>query len=152
MTHFVTPLCSHLKQNPIYSTTSIIDLEQVSLGSLWSLRSHLQEASTLATANYPETLHRIAVVNSPSFFPTIWGWIKNWFDEGTRNKIHVLGKDPGPVLRNLINSKDLPKAYGGELEWKFEDNPSLDDEAKEVITEMPKGPYIFREGTVQKPI
>jgi hypothetical protein len=43
---------------------------------LWNWRKHLQEASTLATANYPETLSTIAVVNSPSFFPTAWGWIK----------------------------------------------------------------------------
>ena len=48
----------------------------MSLGALWSFRSHLQDSSRLATANYPETLHAIAVVNSPSFFPTVWGWIK----------------------------------------------------------------------------
>jgi hypothetical protein len=48
----------------------------VSLGMMWSLRRHLQQASELATAHYPETLHTIAVVNAPSFFPTVWSWIK----------------------------------------------------------------------------
>jgi hypothetical protein len=43
---------------------------------MWSLRRHLQQASELATAHYPETLHTIAVVNAPSFFPTVWSWIK----------------------------------------------------------------------------
>lgn len=80
MTNFVMPLCSHLPHStsptPISSVTTIIDLHDVSLRSMWHLRTHLQQASTLATANYPETLNTIAVVNSPSFFPTVWGWIK----------------------------------------------------------------------------
>jgi hypothetical protein len=73
------PLCSflpHATQTPITSVVTIIDLENVSIGSMWTLRSHLSESAKLATANYPETLSTIAIVNAPSFFPTIWGWIK----------------------------------------------------------------------------
>ncbi|KXN83114.1 Sec14 cytosolic factor [Leucoagaricus sp. SymC.cos] len=155
MARFSLPLCTALPHpsspTPISSTTSIIDLEGVSLGAMWRLRNHLQEASRLATANYPETLGTIAVVNSPSFFPTIWGWIKGWFDEGTRNKIHVLGKEPGPRLLEIINSEDLPKPYGGALDWKYEDEPKLDDTARELIQEMPKGPVIFEHGKVERP-
>ena len=77
---FTHALCSHLPHStsptPICSVFTIIDFDNVSFKSLWSLRGHLQEASMLATANYPETLHAIAIVNSPSFFPTVWGWIK----------------------------------------------------------------------------
>ncbi|GLB45504.1 putative CRAL TRIO domain-containing protein [Lyophyllum shimeji] len=155
MARFTLPLCSHLphasQSTPITSTTTIIDLEDVSIGSMWSLRNHLQEASRLATANYPETLSTIAIVNSPSFFPTIWSWIKGWFDEGTRNKIHVLGKDPGTKLRDLVDARNLPKPYGGELEWKFEDEPSLDEDAKAALGQMPKGPVIFADGKTLKP-
>ncbi|TFK39054.1 CRAL/TRIO domain-containing protein [Crucibulum laeve] len=155
MTRFSFPLCTYLPHassaTPVSSTTSVIDLENVTFGSMWKLRHHLQEASRLATANYPETLNTIAVVNSPAFFPTIWGWIKGWFDEGTRNKIHVLGKDPGATLRDLIHVHDLPKSYGGELEWKFEDEPNLDDETKRVLGGMPKGPAVFSDGVVSKP-
>jgi hypothetical protein len=43
---------------------------------MWSLRRHLQQASELATAHYPETLHTIAIVNAPAFFPVVWSWIK----------------------------------------------------------------------------
>lgn len=74
-----------------------------------------------------------------------------WFDEGTRRKVHVLGKDPGPTLRTLIDPKDLPKPYGGELEWTFADEPVLDDEAKALIGEMPKGPALFEDGEVRRP-
>ncbi|ESK91262.1 phosphatidylinositol transporter [Moniliophthora roreri MCA 2997] len=157
MTNFSMPLCSHLPHDesstPISSTTSIIDLESVSLSSMWGLRNHLQEASNLATANYPETLHAIAVVNSPSFFPTIWRWISSWFDEGTRRKIHVLGKgrDAGQVLQTMIAKEDLPIVYGGELDWKYENEPSLDDAVREAIGLMPKGPAVFVNGTVAAP-
>ncbi|KAG1898203.1 CRAL/TRIO domain-containing protein [Suillus fuscotomentosus] len=151
MTRFVLPLCSHLAApTPVSSVTTIIDLEQVSLSTMWSLRSHLQVASTMATANYPETLSTIAIVNSPSFFPTIWNWIKTWFDEGTRNKIHILGKDPGPTLRLLIDERDIPQSYGGQLPWKFEDDPDLDDAIRKAIDEMPKGPVLFVDGSTVK--
>lgn len=155
MGRFTHPLCSHLPHStsptPICSVFSIIDFDKVSFKALWSLRGHLQEASGLATANYPETLHTIAVVNAPSFFPTVWGWIKNWFDEGTRNKVHVLGRDPGSELRKFIDNENIPKAYGGELAFNFEDEPNLDQAAKEAIGEMPKGPVIFGDGAVIKP-
>ncbi|KAK7056611.1 hypothetical protein VNI00_002328 [Paramarasmius palmivorus] len=156
MTNFSMQLCSSLPHDsqttPISSTTSIIDLENVSLSSMWGLRNHLQEASSLATANYPETLHAIAVVNSPSFFPTIWRWVSAWFDEGTRRKIHVLGKDPGQVLQTMIAQEDLPIVYGGSLDWKFENEPSLDDAVKEAIGSMPKGPALFVNGAVTTPL
>ncbi|KIL67953.1 hypothetical protein M378DRAFT_73147 [Amanita muscaria Koide BX008] len=154
MVRFSFGLCSHLPHpsypTPISSTTTIIDLQDASISALWRLRGHLQESSQLATSNYPETLHSIVVVNSPSFFPTIWGWIKGWFDERTRNKIFVLGKDPGPKLREMIDPNDLPKVYGGELEWRFGDEPKLDEDAERVIKAMPKGPAIFVDGTVVK--
>jgi hypothetical protein len=174
MTRLILPLCSYLPHStaptPVSSVTTIIDLQGVTLRSIWMLRNHLQQASTLATANYPETLNTIAVVNSPPFFPTIWEWIKvrsalyhltppitdddcgqNWFDEGTRTKIHVLGHDPGAILRALVDKENLPKPYGGELDWTFQDEPNLDADAKGVIGEMPKGPFIFVDGMVVRP-
>ena len=177
MTLFTFPLCTSLPHpsistsTPISSTTSIIDLSTISFSSIWKLRHHLQEASRLATANYPETLGMVVVVNSPSYFPTIWGWIKvcpsfhlhrrskvvyltcmqGWFDEGTRNKIYVLGRDPGTTLCTLIDAQNLPKAYGGELEWMFEDEPILDEDARKAVGgEMPRGPAIFVDGQVER--
>ena len=50
----------------------------------------------------------------------------------------MLGKDPGTTLRNLIDPQDLLKPYGGELEWKYENDPSLDAPVKEAIGEMPR--------------
>jgi hypothetical protein len=81
MTLFHLPLCMHLPHPPtshipISSTTSIVDLESASLSLMWHLRAHFQEASQLSTANYPETIARVAIVNAPPFFYIIWNWLK----------------------------------------------------------------------------
>ena len=76
---------------------------------------------------------------------------QNWFDEGTRNKVHVLGRNPGPELRRFIDNENIPKTYGGELDFNFEDEPSLDTETKSAIGEMPRGPVIFRDGVILRP-
>lgn len=114
--------------------------------SLLALRSHLQQSITLGSAHYPETLDTIAVVNAPSFFPTVWSWVRLCFDEGTRRKIHILGPAESEAakkeLRTLVAPADLPRVYGGEMEWVFDDAPNLDDEIKAKLgaQELPTGP------------
>jgi hypothetical protein len=58
MLNFVLPLCSSLDrpnpETPIVSTTNIVDISGVGLKQFWNLKGHMQDASVLATANYPE--------------------------------------------------------------------------------------------------
>ena len=66
LTCFIMPLCSALKErpnpeSPISQSNNIVDISGVGLKQFWNLRSHMQDASTLATAHYPETLDRIFV-------------------------------------------------------------------------------------------
>lgn len=62
---FVMPLCSALQrpnpETPIVTSTNIVDVNGVGLKQFWNLKSHMQDASVLATAHYPETLDRIFV-------------------------------------------------------------------------------------------
>ena len=78
-------------------------------------------------------------------------WVQAWFDEGTRNKVHIVNKDSLASIHALIDPKDLPKEYGGELNWTVEDEPALDEEAKAVLGEMPKGPVWFVDGKLVHP-
>jgi len=154
MVRFTMPLCSfvHPNQTPITCVSTIIDLQAVSIGSMWTLRSHFAESSKLATANYPETLSTIVIINAPPFFPTIWGWIKGWFDPGTRNKIHILGKNSTETLLTLYDPESLPRQYGGTLDWQFFSEPNLDDALTTAVGgEMPKGPALFVDGAVARP-
>ena len=82
---FVLPMCSAVPdrphhETPISQSNNIVDLTGVGFGKLFNLRNHMSDASKLATAHYPETLDRIFVVGAPSYFETVWGWAKSWFD------------------------------------------------------------------------
>lgn len=85
MCRFVLPMCSAVPdrespETPISQSNNIVDLSNVGFGKIWGLRNHMGDASNLANAHYPETLDRIFVIGAPSYFPTIWGWAKQWFD------------------------------------------------------------------------
>ena len=54
-------------ETPIVQANNIVDISGVGLKQFWNLRGHMQDASVLATAYYPETLDRI-FVSSPLIF------------------------------------------------------------------------------------
>jgi len=72
LTRFVMPLCAvpgrPNPETPVDQSNNIVDISKVGLKQFWNLRSHMQDASTLATAHYPETLDRI-FVNSMQLLP-----------------------------------------------------------------------------------
>jgi hypothetical protein len=63
--NFVLPMCSTLERPnpevPVTNSTNIVDISNVGLAQFWNLKSHMQDASVLATAHYPETLDKIYV-------------------------------------------------------------------------------------------
>ncbi|RAH73064.1 SEC14 family lipid-binding protein [Aspergillus aculeatinus CBS 121060] len=164
---FVMPLCSQLSrpnpETPITSSNNIVDVSGVGLKQFWDLKGHMQDASVLATAHYPETLDRIFIIGAPSFFPTVWGWIKRWFDPVTTSKIFILSTaEVKPTLTNFMDPSSIPKQYGGDLDWKWGDMPNLDGEARQVVgaLETPaaegetkpsfiKGPVLFNGDTIE---
>ncbi|KAE8372854.1 CRAL-TRIO domain-containing protein [Aspergillus bertholletiae] len=159
---FVMPLCSQLSRphpdTPIVSSNNIVDVSGVGLKQFWNLKGHMQDASVLATAHYPETLDRIFIIGAPSFFPTVWGWIKRWFDPVTTSKIFILSSaEVLPTLTSFMDPTTIPKQYGGQLDWQWGDMPNLDDEARKLVSELEtppaegetkpsfiKGPVLFK--------
>ena len=155
------PLCSSVPgranpESPVDQSNNIVDLSKVGLKQLWNLRSHMQEASTLATAHYPEILDRIfvsslsfpssgintntilKVIGAPSFFPVVWGWIKKWFDPITTSKIFLLSQnDVLPTLSTFIDIEDIPKKYGGKLDFEYGQLPNLDPKIRQHLSIEP---------------
>jgi hypothetical protein len=65
LTRFIMPLSSECTdrehaETPITLSTNIVDISGVSLRQFWNLKGHMQAASQLATAHYPETLDRMS--------------------------------------------------------------------------------------------
>ncbi|KAL4784175.1 CRAL-TRIO domain-containing protein [Aspergillus varians] len=143
--NFVMPLCSELPrpnpETPIVTSTNIVDVSGVGLKQFWNLKGHMQDASVLATAHYPETLDRIFIIGAPAFFPTVWGWIKRWFDPVTTSKIFILSaSEVHPTLSSFMEPSSIPKQYGGELNWQWGDMPYLDEPARELIGALETAP------------
>ncbi|TAQ91596.1 hypothetical protein B7494_g109 [Chlorociboria aeruginascens] len=162
LTRFVMPLCTALSdrnhpRTPITQSNNIVDISGVGLKQFWNLRTHMQDASTLATAYYPETLDRIfahenQIIGAPAFFPTVWSWIKKWFDPITTSKIFILSSsDMKRTLESFIEPANIPQKYGGQLEFAFGDMPVLDPAMEHVLEwkgdrkDFPRGPMYWVE-------
>lgn len=84
------------------------------------------------------------------FFSTVWGWIKRWFDPVTVSKIFILSQSEVlPTLKSFIDTQNIPKQYGGELDFQWCQMPNLDPKIKELATwenghtDFPKGPLYW---------
>ncbi|KDE04629.1 hypothetical protein MVLG_04929 [Microbotryum lychnidis-dioicae p1A1 Lamole] len=153
LTEFVVPLCEALSRDhleiPIDATTTIVDISNVSLAKFWSLRNHMIRASGLQTANYPEILGQTFIVGAPGFFSTVWSWIQKGFDQGTVEKMHILSEsEVFPTLSRYILPENIPKRYGGTLEFEYNNPPNLDTEALALLgldksEDFPRGPLRF---------
>ncbi|KAL8856112.1 MAG: hypothetical protein Q9178_007237 [Gyalolechia marmorata] len=139
LTRFVMPLCSAVPgrpnpETPVDQSNNIVDISKVGLKQFWNLRSHMQDASQLATAHYPETLDRIFIIGAPSFFPTVWGWIKKWFDPITTSKIFILSQEQvKPTLSAFMDVSSIPKKYGGDLDFECGMMPCMDPDLRKCL-------------------
>lgn len=90
------------------------------------------------------------IIGAPAFFSTVWGWVKRWFDPVTVSKIFILSQSEVlPTLTAFIDPENIPKQYGGKLEFKWCDMPNLDPKIRTLAsweeghTEFPKGPVYW---------
>ena len=71
----------------------------------------------------------------------------NRFDPNTRSKIALLPADKNLAFRKLsefIEPINIPKVYGGELDWDFGDFPAVEPEITKALgmdlKDWPRGP------------
>ena len=84
----------------------------------------LQTSSPQELASVADILQ---IIGAPSFFPTVWGWIKRWFDPITVSKIFILSNsNMKATLEQYIEPENIPKKYGGKLDYQFGALPVLD--------------------------
>ncbi|KAL7941554.1 CRAL-TRIO domain-containing protein [Trichoderma barbatum] len=151
LTRFNQPFCTQLTDRdhadvPVTMSTNIVDISNVGLKQFWNLKSHMQAASQLATAHYPETLDRIFIIGAPVFFSTVWGWVKRWFDPITVSKIFILAPhEVKPTLEAFIDPRNIPKKYGGELDYTF-GQLGIPDPAWDGVIRWEKGYNSFPSG------
>lgn len=78
-------------------------------------RAFLQATIKVASDNYPESIYKTYLVNTPFVFRGVWSVISKWIDENTVRKFSLLGgeKDYMPKLLQLLDKEDIPAFLGG---------------------------------------
>eukprot|EP00947_MAST-08B_sp_MAST-8B-sp1_P000730 g730.t1 len=82
--------------------------------------SMLRRSQGVSSANYPERMKRMLIINAPKTFAYTWRIISSFIKERTRHKIRILREGDPATLDHLLDIvpslDDLPAFLGGTLE------------------------------------
>jgi len=108
------PACSKVAGRKIEQSLTILDLDGLSM-KLMSKQTYdfVKIASSIAQDYYPEMLGQMFIINAPTLFSMVWGTIKKFVDEKTRNKIQILSTKYQAALLELVDPENLPQFLGG---------------------------------------
>ncbi|KAI8477280.1 MAG: CRAL-TRIO domain-containing protein [Monoraphidium minutum] len=99
---------------------TIMDAAGLTFSMLTGFAQRLFRALTaMDSDNYPETCQSIFIVNSTAAFGAIWRVVRVFVDQGTRDKVKVLGSG-NPMLAALLQEFDaaqVPSFLGGALDY-----------------------------------
>lgn len=108
------PACSIAAKKHIDSSTTILDVQGVGVRNFSkTARELIMRLQKIDGDNYPETLHRMLIINAGPGFRLLWNSIKSFLDPKTTSKIHVLGNKYQSKLFEIIDSSELPEFLGG---------------------------------------
>ncbi|EPS63229.1 hypothetical protein M569_11558, partial [Genlisea aurea] len=109
------PACSIAAKRWICSTTTILDVQGLGIKNLTSSAANLLSAMMkIDNSYYPETLHRMYIVNAgPGFKRVLWPAAQKFLDAKTIAKIQVLDSKSMAKLLEAIDECELPDFLGG---------------------------------------
>ncbi|XP_062079114.1 phosphatidylinositol/phosphatidylcholine transfer protein SFH13-like [Humulus lupulus] len=109
------PACSIAAKRQICSTTTILDVNGLGVKNFTRTAANLLAAMTkIDNSYYPETLHRMYIVNAgPGFKKMLWPAAQKFLDAKTIGKIQVLEPKSLCKLFEVIDSSELPDFLGG---------------------------------------
>lgn len=55
------------------------------------------------------------IINAPRLFTMVWGTVKGFLDEKTRNKISIFGGDYQNEMLSLVEPENIPDFWKGGL-------------------------------------
>eukprot|EP00055_Hartaetosiga_balthica_P007473 m.25691 g.25691 ORF g.25691 m.25691 type:complete len:326 (+) comp5790_c0_seq1:321-1298(+) len=105
-----------------YKYILIVDLKGTGMGILGGKkRGMLQKIFNVGADNFPESIWKIFVVNTPFIFRTVWSVVKPWIDPITQAKINLHGnvKDCVKKMHEAgISDDNIPEFMGGTCKPK----------------------------------
>lgn len=109
------PACSISAKRQICSTTTILDVQGLGMKNFSRTAANLLASmSKIDNSYYPETLHKMYIVNAgPGFKRMLWPAAQKFLDSKTIGKINVLEPKSLGKLLEIIDASQLPDFLGG---------------------------------------
>lgn len=153
--HEKFPACTIASKRRICSTTTILDVQGLGMKNFSRTAANLLAAMTkIDGCYYPETLHRMYIVNAGSGFKKmLWPAAQKFLDAKTVAKIQVLESKSIGKLLEVIDSDQLPDFLGGSCTCngveggclRSNKGPWNDPDIMKVVHNA--GPTFVRQGT-----
>ena len=106
---------SHQDSRIVETTTGVLDLEGMRLGQVTSdFTALIKVLAQIDQAQYPETMGKMFIINTPAAFPFVWKMVKSFLDPNTAAKISIYAskKEWQPVLFEQIGKENMSSTYG----------------------------------------
>ncbi len=103
----------------IETLTAVIDVKDMKLSLVTrDFLSLIKRIAQIDQQQYPETLGKIFIINTPSAFPYVWRVVKPFLDPAVAAKIFILSSKSEwqPVFLDQIGEENLPINYGGKVD------------------------------------
>lgn len=108
------PACSIAAKTHIDASMTILDVQGVGIKNLIKpAREVIMRLLKIDNDNYPETLHRLFIINAGPGFRLVWSAIRPFLDPKTASKIKVLGTNYQSTLLEIVDQSELPDFLGG---------------------------------------
>eukprot|EP01102_Stenamoeba_stenopodia_P020119 TRINITY_DN7746_c0_g1_i1.p1 TRINITY_DN7746_c0_g1~~TRINITY_DN7746_c0_g1_i1.p1 ORF type:complete len:393 (-),score=59.98 TRINITY_DN7746_c0_g1_i1:112-1230(-) len=99
---------------PIFGNVVIEDLAGLGLKHYYLPGIEIfKKLTVIDEANYPESLHRVYVLNIPKIFQIVWAMVSPVFDKRTLAKIKIYASNYQKDLLEDISADNLPVELGG---------------------------------------
>jgi len=95
-------------------TTVIMDLSGLNWNhfNIVSL-AYFKEVTQISKRNYPETLRKMYIINTPGLFNMMWKIITPMLDASTLKKTQILGSDYLDIISQDMDMEVIPSNFGG---------------------------------------
>ncbi|MBA0874475.1 hypothetical protein Goshw_017202, partial [Gossypium schwendimanii] len=114
------PACSIAAKRQICSTTTILDVQGLGMKNFSRTAANLLAAMTkIDNSYYPETLHRMYIVNAgPGFKKMLWPAAQKFLDAKTIGKINVLEPKSLGRLLEIIDSRQITRVSNDQHNYE----------------------------------